>query len=380
MLQIIWMICKIILLVILILLGLILTILLIVLFVPVRYKINAAYSDELELDGTVSWLFHIIHVRARMNGDKKQYKLRLFGKTIYDSLWPESRRKKRKKHNDGYKVKAAKAEKKAANKANKKIDKITNVNNETNKNDVTDENNTTNENNTTTGKTENDLLQNSKVSSSDYILEHNNNLDGTEQDIINNSATLYDEYDIIREEEAKNSDGEGHAKNKKGLSKLLTKITAKLKAFFAKVLSVIRKIKEKIINIFKSLANIKRKLKLIKEFIRDEVNKEGLRVVFGSAKKLIKHILPKRFRANVVFGTGDPCSTGQALGVAGLLYGIYGDNVHITPDFENKVIEGDLYAKGRIRLVTVLIIVIKLIFDKRFKRLKKNAITLKEAL
>jgi hypothetical protein len=64
----------------------------------------------------------------------------------------------------------------------------------------------------------------------------------------------------------------------------------------------------------------------------------------------------------------------------GILYGFYGDRVVIIPDFENKVFEGKHYARGRIRLITLLIIVIKLISDKRFKRLKSNFLILKEAL
>ena len=80
----------------------------------------------------------------------------------------------------------------------------------------------------------------------------------------------------------------------------------------------------------------------------------------------------------LLFGTGDPCSTGKVLGVLSLIYGLYGEHIEITPDFNNKVLEGNFNVKGRIRLVRIIIIVTKLLLDKRFKRLKNNFSRLKE--
>lgn len=154
-----------------------------------------------------------------------------------------------------------------------------------------------------------------------------------------------------------------------------TKITlkSKIKAFF-------QKIKQKIKDFIMKLLNIKNRVGLITSFLRDEVNKEAFRITFASFLKLKKHILPTKVRSKLIFGTGDPCSTGQILGIFGVIYSFYGDKFEITPDFENKVFKGSHYVKGRIRLWTILIIVIKLLLDKRFKELKMNYQLLKEAL
>ncbi len=151
-------------------------------------------------------------------------------------------------------------------------------------------------------------------------------------------------------------------------------------SFMGKIKYKIKKIKDKIINAIKKLCNIRQKIKIVVDFVKDEINKEGFKTIYGSLKKLLKHLMPTELNLQLLFGTGDPCSTGQALGVLSILYSLYGQHIEITPDFENEVVEGKLDAKGRIRLFTVIMIVIKLICDKKFKRLKNNFNALKEAL
>ena len=118
----------------------------------------------------------------------------------------------------------------------------------------------------------------------------------------------------------------------------------------------------------------------ILEFLREEHNKIGIRKVLISIRSVLKHIAPKKIEGVIHFGTGDPCSTGQALGVMAAFYGFYGDKISIRPNFEDEVLDGELLLKGRIRLVTLLIIAIKLIRDENFRLLLKNAKQLKEEL
>jgi hypothetical protein len=163
------------------------------------------------------------------------------------------------------------------------------------------------------------------------------------------------------------------------------------KSFFQKLQERFRRIRDKIVSTFlewkakigqicSTVSSFRLKLDLILNFLRDELNKEGMHLTFSSLKRLLKHILPTKLKSKVTFGTGDPCSTGQALGAMSFLYSFYGDRIQITPDFERNILEGEHFVRGRIRLVTILIIVVKLIFDKRFKKLKNNFIILKEAL
>lgn len=79
---------------------------------------------------------------------------------------------------------------------------------------------------------------------------------------------------------------------------------------------------------------------------------------------LLKKIRPRKIEGDVVFGTGDPASTGQALGAIAMLYGVYPEKLNIVPDFDEKRFEGELHVKGRLRLIHVLIIVVRLFADK----------------
>ncbi len=158
------------------------------------------------------------------------------------------------------------------------------------------------------------------------------------------------------------------------------KINNKIQNIIDKIKKVLKNIKDKIINFFKKIFDIRRKTILLVEFIRDEINKKGFKVVYESLKGILKHLMPTDLELELLFGTGDPCTTGQTLGVLSILYSLYGDHIEIRADFEQKIIEGRLDVKGRIRLVRLIIIVIKLISNKRFKELNNNFKTLKEAL
>lgn len=156
------------------------------------------------------------------------------------------------------------------------------------------------------------------------------------------------------------------------------KIKNKIKNIIDSIISFFNKIKNKVTNIYKKILDIKDKFQVISSFLRDEITIEGFSLIYDSLKKLFKHILPSEFNMKLLFGTGDPCSTGKVLGVLSLIYGLYGEHIEITPDFNNKVLEGNFNVKGRIRLVRIIIIVTKLLLDKRFKRLKNNFSRLKE--
>lgn len=147
----------------------------------------------------------------------------------------------------------------------------------------------------------------------------------------------------------------------------------KLKSLWKKIAGLFKKIPVTLKNLFSKAGQVKR-------FVQNEENRKGMGRIWEAFKKSAAHILPKKFKADVRFGTGDPCTTGQALGVCAVFYGWYQDSIHIVPDFEQAVLEGELYAAGRIRMVTLLIIGIKLILDKDMQNLIHNFKQFKEEL
>ena len=88
--------------------------------------------------------------------------------------------------------------------------------------------------------------------------------------------------------------------------------------------------------------------------------------------KIVKHILPRKLRGSIRFGTGDPCSTGKILGAAAMMYPIYGGHLSVEPVFEEKALEFDLYLRGRIRVITVLLPGLRTYWSKDFKYVRKK--------
>ena len=88
MLQVLLMILKILGILILVILGIILAVLLLVLFVPVRYRVDAAFDGKPGGGVLVSWLMHLVTVRVSYDGNAtalvKVLWFRIFDKTV----WP----------------------------------------------------------------------------------------------------------------------------------------------------------------------------------------------------------------------------------------------------------------------------------------------------
>lgn len=337
MLSLILLILKIIGITILVLLGILLLLILLVLFVPIRYRAMVEHGDALELDGGVSWLLHIIHAKLHQSGNKRRIWIRFFGILIYDSSRPPKTKYKRKK------TKRKATDKKQSSSKYEDIEEL-------------DKTSTISKDLMTEEKSQ--VIQESKDLLEDSINEESGHEENKQKDR---------EHEENKHEERIEEESEGI------LLKLYNKIKAKILGFF-------RRIKKKIIELIQKFINIRQKISLVNEFLKDDINREGLSSSLKSLKRLFKHILPRRIKSELLFGTGDPCSTGQALGVLGILYGLYGDNLQITPDFENKVFIGSHFIKGRIRIWSILIIVIKLLLDKSFKELRGNYQLLKEAL
>ncbi|MCT4545298.1 MAG: DUF2953 domain-containing protein [Vallitalea sp.] len=110
----------------------------------------------------------------------------------------------------------------------------------------------------------------------------------------------------------------------------------------------------------------------IKDFIKNEDNKAVIKMLKDKILKIIKHILPKKFKADIVIGTGDPASTGYVVGAVSILYTVTGDKLKVIPNFNEKIIQGSLNAKGKIYLIVLLKNTLSIILDKRVRKIYKT--------
>lgn len=186
------------------------------------------------------------------------------------------------------------------------------------------------------------------------------------------------EEDIEPAERSDDSDGqtfEGKAETLEGDTETNTKTSdkeCKKQSWFEKIKCTIIKICDKI----KSLWETKEK---VTSFLTDDIHVEAFKIVKKELEILARHLRPRRIRGFVRFGFEDPYRTGQVLAGLSILYPFYGENVDIYPDFEQEILEGDLYIKGHIRMVHLATLLWRLFFNhyvrktyRDYKKIKSN--------
>ena len=120
------------------------------------------------------------------------------------------------------------------------------------------------------------------------------------------------------------------------------------------------------------------KIKNIKEFLVDEIHLQAFMFLKNELIVFIKRIKPYKVKGYLRFGMEDPYNTGRILAVLSVLYPFYGENVEIYPEFDKEILEADVFFKGRIHLIHLLIIICKIYFDNNVKVAYKNLKALKE--
>lgn len=132
----------------------------------------------------------------------------------------------------------------------------------------------------------------------------------------------------------------------------------------------LEKIRYTICSIYDKIKAAKETAGYYKELLQSEEFKSCLSFVTGKTGKLLRHILPKRVRGYLLFGTGQPDQTGYILGMISIIRGMRGyDKFHIEADFERQIVEGKIQCKGRLRLATVGILALQIYQKKELKEL-----------
>lgn len=113
-------------------------------------------------------------------------------------------------------------------------------------------------------------------------------------------------------------------------------------------------------------------LRELVSFLREDNTKAFVCILKDNVVHLWRKLKPKVLRGRLLFGTGDPASTGEILGIFAILYAWYGDGIRITPDFEQKIWEGEVFLKGRISLITIVTVLARMFLCDEWGRLKKQ--------
>lgn len=287
-----------------------------VFLIPVKYRVRGEFSEEIRISGTLSWMWILLRVPFYWRDGDSGWKIKVLG----ISWNPQKLR---------FKKQETKAEKET---------EVVSGPEQTKPSGKTEPLETVREQTQETGKTENKREQKQGDGETEGIKEVT----------------------------------EPQAEKKSILQKLRERIAG-----------IRKRIREFIRTVTVFLHKIRRKLHSARELaalLREEDTKQFICILKENVIHLWKQIRPRRIRGNILFGTGDPCTTGECLGIIGILYGWVGTGVKITPDFEKKCLEGTLEVKGRIRLLTVVIVVIRMIYSEEWKRFQKEMKQWKEEI
>lgn len=330
------------------LLGILILLVLMVLFVPVRYNISADYHSRLTANIKISWLLNVLRLKASYANDLSVKAYAMFFK-IFDN---NSDKEKKQKNKEG----------------NKYIDDMYGADSSqetAGQYAAGRQNETSGAGNSQDTAVQVEALEAEKASrsSSKERLEEIHKKADIKQHIESRSNNQHNEDD----KHNRQSVSQPHKKKD-----LIGRLKAALNSVKDKLISIKSKFKKLLKAIVDKKRSAWQKINDLKVIINDEENKELVRLIKKELKELIREITPVKYDVNVRYGCEEPYMTGRILGVIAVIYGITGVQFNITPEFEQKVLEGDIYMKGRVRIYRLLLIALRIYKNNRFRKLVFN--------
>lgn len=149
-------------------------------------------------------------------------------------------------------------------------------------------------------------------------------------------------------------------------------IFKKIQNLYNKIINAIKNIKYTIVKLCDNIKMLLTKKDKIMGFVTDDIHKVAFIKLKNEVFKFIKKLKPKKFIIKGIFGFEDPCTTGQVLAGLSILYPFIATQVQLMPDFENRILTGEVFIKGRIRLVYILVIAIRLLVNKDVRKTIKD--------
>lgn len=329
------------------LLGLLLLLVLLVLFVPVRYQVNLVVQGKVDSDSYISWLWHIVHISIQYHESKMNYCLRIFGIPVRKNK-EQNIKEKKKNPKKGKKNKKEKTENRKQREIEQKTVGVPERKTET----------------------ESKIITEQKSDTKLTVLQEN-------------------KQDTSKEKVQLAIDNKPEKRKRTGfLNRLKGKdIFRKVKEFFQKMKNLFVKMKEKIKSIPFAWYKIKRKISKINQkknriltFLKDEGTKNTFRKIKKRGIEVLRYVGPKKLTGYIRFGTGDPCNTGKVLGILCVAKAYFKSKVVLKPDFDDKVLETNMTAWGRMRVIRFLRIGASLYFDKEIKKCIADGKQIKEEL
>lgn len=328
--------------ILLIILAVILILAALILFVPVTYRAKAQKEEAIRAEADAGWLFRLLHVifsyDSSASSDRKMHlQIRAAWFTVFDN------RKKAKKKRQTYRKKTAPAEDRSAAQAeappqieDRYPDEYTDDIHESPHEQEADE----------------DIGTGDSEPAADEAA-------GNEKDHISFAEKIRGFFRQIAGRLKKAADA-------------LARIPGRIGGFIDRLQDMPENIWDKLAGISDRISEIDDKKEKIMILIDDEGNRRWFEKSLVRIKKLLIYLLPVPERIYLHFGSGDPAQTGRIMGYLSLLYPLCPDGMRLTPEFEDKVMEGELQLHGHIMLIRVLIYMLPVVLNKKFFSLVKK--------
>lgn|GEM_PF-6784292 len=121
------------------------------------------------------------------------------------------------------------------------------------------------------------------------------------------------------------------------------------------------------------LEALKAKAEKVLDFVQDNTTQEEFALILKRLGKALKHYIPKKFEGYTKVGLSDPATTGKILMYwYAIVYPRISDSFRLMGEFDEEVIEGDVHVKGHLRLNHIVWFGIKMLLDKKFRKLLKR--------
>ncbi len=107
---------------------------------------------------------------------------------------------------------------------------------------------------------------------------------------------------------------------------------------------------EGIKSFWRRLRDVKTEFDRYWQWLTKDATKLAFTFCRGEVIRFLRDLAPKKYDVFLRFGTGDPASTGQLLGAVAVLYPFTKGRLRITPEFQDKILEGQFRLSGRMRV------------------------------
>ncbi len=99
-------------------------------------------------------------------------------------------------------------------------------------------------------------------------------------------------------------------------------------------------------------------------FLTDGTHQKAFRCLKKELIPFVKKHRPREVNLRLLYGSEDPYKVGKFMAIMSVLYAWYGDYIDIQTNYEEDVIKGQLHIKGRICVLSIVILIFKIYFNE----------------